>query len=45
LSKRETPPFPRWIQQLAAEVNTRRELRKVKEVKTPEDIFNVKIDE
>jgi hypothetical protein len=39
LSKRETPPFPKWIQQLAAEVNTRRELREVKRVNTPDDFF------
>jgi glucose-6-phosphate isomerase len=39
LSKRETPPFPKWIQQLAAEVNTRKELREVKKVNTPSDLL------
>jgi hypothetical protein len=38
LSKRETPPFPKWIQQLAAEVNTRRELRQLKRINTPDDL-------
>ncbi len=45
LSKRETSPLPIWIQQLAAEVNIRRELREFKKVKTQEDLLNVKIDE
>jgi hypothetical protein len=40
LSKRETPPFPKWIQQLAAEVITWRELREIKRVNTPEDLLN-----
>jgi hypothetical protein len=39
LSKRETPPLPKWIQQLAAEVNTRRELREVKKISTAEDLI------
>ena len=42
LGKRETPPFPKWIQQLAAEVNTRRELREVKKVKTPDDFLKMR---
>jgi hypothetical protein len=42
LSKRETPPFPKWIQQLAAEVNTRKELREVKKVKTPDDFLKLR---
>jgi hypothetical protein len=42
LSKRETPPFPKWIQQLAGEINTRRELREVKKLKTPEDLLKPK---
>ena len=42
LSKRETPPFPKWIQQLAAEVNTRRELREVKKVNTPDDFLKMR---
>jgi hypothetical protein len=42
LRKRETPPFPKWIQQLAAEVNTRKELREVKKVKTPDDFLKLK---
>ena len=41
LSKRETPPFPKWIQQLAAEVSTRRELREVKKAKTPDDLLRI----
>jgi hypothetical protein len=40
LSKRETPPFPKWIQQLAAEVNTRRELREVKKIETADDLLS-----
>jgi hypothetical protein len=40
LSKRETPPLPKWIRQLAAEVNTRRELHQIKRVNTPEDLLN-----
>ena len=39
LSKRETPPFPKWIQQLAAEVNTRKELREVNKIETAEDFL------
>ena len=42
LSKRETPPLPKWIQQLAAEVNTRRELREVRKVKTPDDFLKLR---
>jgi hypothetical protein len=42
LSKRETPPFPKWIQQLAAEVNTRKELREVKKVETPDDFLKMR---
>jgi len=41
LSKRETPPFPKWIQQLAAEVSTRREMREVKKAKTPDDLLRI----
>jgi hypothetical protein len=44
LSKRDTPPFPNWIQQLAVEINTRRELREVKKLKTPEDLLERKSD-
>jgi hypothetical protein len=40
LSKRETPPFPKWIKQLAAEVNTRRELREVKKIETADDLLS-----
>lgn len=39
LSKRPTPPFPNWIQKLAVEINTRRELRQVRNVITPEDLL------
>jgi Zn-dependent protease with chaperone function len=39
LSKRPTPPLPAWIQQLAVEVRTRKELREVKKIQTPEDLF------
>lgn len=39
LSKRPTPPLPTWIQQLAAEVNTRKELREVKKINTPDDLL------
>ena len=42
LSKRETPPFPKWIQQLAGEINTRKELREVKKVKTPDDFLKMR---
>ena len=42
LSKRETPPFPKWVQQLAGEINTRRELREVRKVNAPQDLFKEK---
>ena len=41
LSKRETPQFPKWIQLIASEANTRRELREIKKVKTPEDLLRI----
>ena len=40
LSKRETPPFPKWIQKLAAEIKTRRELHEVKKIETADDLLS-----
>jgi hypothetical protein len=39
LSKRETPPLPKWIQLVTKEIMTRKELRAVKKINTPEDLL------
>jgi hypothetical protein len=39
LSKRPTPPLPAWIQHLAIEINTSRELRQIRKVNTPQDLL------
>ena len=40
MTKRPTPPFPRWIHKLTQEVNTRRELNQMRRINTPEDLLN-----
>ena len=42
LNKRPTPPTPKWVQNVASEINTRKEMRDVKKAKTPDDLFNIR---
>jgi hypothetical protein len=39
LSKKPMPPLPQWLLNFASALNTRREIREIKKIKTPDDLM------